>query len=244
MLKKITAIVLTVGLLLASLTVASASGAIRNLEVASYDATSVGISWDSTDPDGPLFTVTCQAEGTDRSTERRTYHTYCVINYLSPDTTYTVTISTKAGAEASITFTMPTPSAYTSYNYQLLDTGVFESEADDTYYTEVTTLDAAALYSQLSDTDFSFLLHYKMSATSEYKTLDFELVLSMPNNDVYTIADVFVYGNDRTTVTEYYPFNTALKRIYNDYGTFPAGEYTLTAYIDDGIAAETTFTVE
>jgi hypothetical protein len=242
--KKICAFICCAVLLTAGVTMASAATPIRNLFITDYDATSVGVAWSPVGTNEPLYTVTCKAAGTDRVTERRTYRTYCTINYLSPGTTYEVTVSTGSGHTASTTFTMPSPGSFFGYNYQLLGTGVYQSSRYGTDYTAISALNGATLNGLLGDTDFSFMFRFKMSATSKYKNLDFQLTLRMPNGDVYTIPDVLEYPYSQTTVSEYYAFNSALKRIYNDYGEFPAGVYTLTAYIDNGVAAETTFTME
>ena len=245
MMKKVTAIGLIIALLVIGAPLAgAATNTVHNLLATVIDSTSVGVSWSTTETHGPLFTITCQAEGTDRITVRRTYHTYCSIHYLSPETTYIITVSTKLGGSAATTVTIPAPSSYADFNYQMLDTGVYKSTRYETDYAAVTTLQSTTLESELSDYDYSFLFRFKLAATRQNKYLDFELVLRMPNGDVYTIPDVLWYAATRTTVTEYYAFNSALKRIYRDYGSFPVGEYTLTAYIDNGIAAETTFTVE
>jgi len=244
MYKNFTAILLALALLFSLTVTAGASGAIRDLTATALDATSIGLTWTTADPDGPLFTITCRAQGAQRITERRTYHTDCTINYLSPNTTYEITVTTKAGASASVAVTMPSPTPYTDFNYQLLDTGVYKSIAYDDFHTAAPTLDGAALYASLSGYDYSFLMHFRLSATRQNKYLDFELVLRLPNDDVYTLSDVLWYAADRTAVTEYYVINPALKRIYKDYGAFPAGVYTLTAYIDNAVAAETTFSVE
>ena len=243
--KKIcTAICAAVLLTAIGVTMASAATPIHNLNVAVYNSTSVGVVWSPLDTGEPLYTVTCQAEGTDRATERRTYRTYCTINYLSPNTTYVVTVST-GSRTSSFTFTTPSPGSFTDYNYQLLDTGMYQSTRNETDYTPISALSAATLTDELGSYDINFHIRFRISATSKYKTLDFDLTLHLPNGDVYTIPEfVPSYGNSLTTVTEYYPINSALRRIHNDYGAFPTGEYTLTAYIDGGIAAETTFTVQ
>lgn len=243
--RKICAVICVIVLLIAAgVTMAGAATPIRNLFITDYDSTSVGVAWSPVGTGEPLYTVTCQIEGTDRSTERRTYRTYCTINYLSPGTTYVVTVSTGSGHTATTTFTMPSPGSFFGYNYQLLDTGVYQSTRYGTDYAAISTLNGATLMDQLGKYDFSFMFRFKMAATSKYKNLDFELTLRMPNGDVYTIPDVLEYPFSQTAVSEYYAFNSALKRIYNDYGAFPAGVYTLTAYIDNGVAAETTFTME
>jgi len=244
MYKKLTAVILALTLLITGLAAASAIGEIADLTATAIDSTSVGVSWTAAGSDEPLYTVVCQTQGTDRSTQRRTYHPYCTINYLSPGTSYLITVSTKDGSVASTTITMPTPASYTDFNYQLLEVGVYEStQYEDDYYA-ITAINGATLADALDVDDFSFLFRFKLSATSQNKYLDFELTLTIPNGDVYTISDVLWYAMSRTTVTEYYAFDSALKRIYSDYGAFPAGEYTLTAYIDNGFAAETTFTME
>jgi len=242
--KKLTATGLILALLLLCAPMAGAVNTVHNLMATVIHSTSVGVSWSTSETSDPLFTVTCQAEGTDRMTERRTYRTYCEIHYLSPETTYIITVTTKSGGSATTSITIPAPSSYADFNYQLLDTGVYQSTAYEADYTAVTTLNGATLQSKLNDSDFSFRFRFRLAATWQNKYLDFELVLRLPNGDVYTIPDVLWYAANRTTVTEYYRFNSELKRIYRDYGEFPVGEYTLTAYIDNGIAAQTTFTME
>ncbi len=244
--KKACAFICCVVLLTAAgITMAGAATPIRNLNITDFNATDVGVTWSPVGTNEPLYTVTCQVEGTDRVvSEQRTYRTYCKIHYLSPGTTYVVTVSTGSGHTATAAFTMPSPGSFYGYNYQLLGTGMYQSTRNETDYTAISTLNGATLKDQLNTTDFSFLFRFRMSATSKYKTLDFELTLRMPSGDVYTIPTVLEYPYYQTTVTQYYPINSALKRIVNDYGEIPAGVYTITAYIDNGIAAETTFTVE
>lgn len=244
--KKVSAFICCVVLLTAAgLTLASAATPIRNLTITDFNATDVGVGWSPLGTSEPLYTVTCQVEGTDRIvSEQRTYRTYCKIHYLSPGTTYVVTVSTGSGHMATATFTMPSPGSFYGYNYQLLDTGMYQSNRNETNYTEITSFNAAAMKDQLNDTDYSFLFRFKISATSKYKSLDFQLTLRMPNGDVYTIPSVLEYSYYQTNVMQYFPINSALKRIVTDYGAIPAGEYTITAYIDNGVAAETAFTVE
>ncbi len=242
--KKAAALGLVLVLLVASVSLASAAGDVKDLSATVMNMFSVGVYWNTTNENGPLFTVTCQEEGTDRVSERRTYHNYCAIKYLNPETTYIITVTTKSGGSASTVITIPSPSSYADFNYQLLDTGVFKSTAYANDNTAVSVLDGATLKGELSSYDYNFLLRFKVASTRQNKYLDFELLLRTPNGDVYTISDVLWYSGSRTTVTEYYTFDSLLKRIYNDYGAYPAGEYSLTAFIDNGIAAEAAFTVQ
>ena len=243
--KKISAAVVVIVLLMAAiLSPASADGTIYDLTVNPLETTSLEASWSAVGTDEPLYTITCQAEGTDRITERRTYHTSCIINYLSPETTYIITVSTADGHMATATIAMPSPASYIDFNYSLLDVGLYQATADETDYAAFTTLTGATLADLLDGNDFHFMFRFKLAATTRPKYLDYELVVRMPNGDVYTVPDVFWYENNRTTITEYVPFTRAFEKILRDYGEFPAGEYTLTMYIDNGFAAETTFTME
>jgi len=241
--KKMSAVLLALILLLSGMTVALAAPPIPNLQATPYDTTSIGVSWGAIAGD-PLYTVTCKTEGSDYSTERRTYHLYCTINNLSPGTTYVITVSTKSGYTSSATVIMPVPQDYTGFGYQLLDTGLYKSTKYETDYSAFTALTGAGLKETLTDTEYHFMFRFKLNSTRVQKYLDFELVLTLPNGDAYTVSNVLEYAGSRTTITEYVPFNSALRKLYNDYGEYPAGVYKLTAYIGNDYAAETTFTME
>lgn len=240
--KKISAIFLTLVLLLAGITAASAAP-IPNLEAAALDATSIGVSWGVVAGD-PLYTVTCQTQGSDYATERRTYHLYATINNLSPGTTYVITVSTKSGHTGTATVTMPLPQDYMGFGYQLLDTGLYQSTKYETDYSAFTALTGAGLHETLTDKEYHFMFRFQLKPTRDQKYLDYELVLTLPSGDAYTVSDVLVYPGNDTTITEYLPFNAALRKLFNNYGAYPAGVYTLTLYISNDFAAETTFTME
>jgi hypothetical protein len=235
---------LILALLLTSAVTASAGGVIHDVMATVIGSGSLGVSWSAIDSDEPLYTVTCQVQDSDRSTERRTYHTYCKIHNLSPETTYVITVTTKDGSTGSVTITIPKPGYFMGFGYQLLETGVYQSTAYEDDYTAVTTLNGAELATQLTSYDFSFLLKFNVTSSRNTKYLDFELSLRMPNGDVYNLSPVLEFAYYRTTITEYIPFNRLLKKIVSDYGSIPAGDYQLTAYINSGIAGEATFTVE
>jgi hypothetical protein len=241
--KRSVAIFLILALLLSGITAASAAPPIPNLQATPFDTTSVGVSWGAVAGD-PLYTVTCQTEGSDYSTERRTYQLYCTINNLSPGTTYVITVSTRRGYTSSTTVMMPLPQDYIGFGYQLLGVGLYKSTKYETDYSAFTALTGTGLYDTLAETEYHFMFNFRMSATNTQKYLDFELVLTMPNGDAYTVSNVLEYTGSDTTITEYVPFNSALRKLYNDYGTYPAGVYKLTAYIGNDFAAETTFTME
>ena len=242
--KKTTGFLLLILLLTALLLTAGADGTIANLTAEPSGTTSLYVSWDAAGAGEPLYTVSCRAEATDRTTERRTYQTEAGIHYLSPGEPYVITVSTADGRTASLMVTMPTPPLFTEFGYQLLATGVYRSTANETDYAETPSATAAALETGLADRDTSFLLRFQLAATRETKYLDFQLVLRLPNGDVYTLADVLVYDGNQTTVSEYYVFDSALRKIIRDYGALPAGEYKLTAYLNDAFAGDAVFTVE
>ncbi len=242
--RKKTGFLLLFLLLTALLAQAGADGTIQNLTAEPSGTTSLYVSWDAAGTGEPLYTVTCRAEATDRTTERRTYLTEAGIHYLSPGEPYVITVSTADGRTATLTVTMPSPPLFTEFGYQLLGTGVYRSAANETNYSEALSTTAAALEGGLADQDTSFLLRFMLNATRDQKYLDFQLVLRLPNGDVYTLPDVLVYDGGQTTIAEYYVFDSALKKVLRDYGALPAGEYRLSAYLNDAFAGDAVFTVE
>lgn len=242
--KKASIAVLLAAVLLLTCVAAASAAPIYNLLATPATPTTLDVSWSAVGTDGPLYTVTCQAEGAERATERRTYQTNCGIHYLSPGVTYTVTVSTKGGATGSVTVTMPQASAFTGYGFQLLGTGLYASTANETDYAAFTALTAADLQPTLSEKQYHFMFRFSIASSRDPKYLDLELVVSLPNGDAYAVSPVLDPAGNLTTLTEYISFNSALRKIYADYGTFPAGEYTLTLYIDNGLAAQNTFTMQ
>ena len=243
--KKI-AVALCLVLLLSALGTAMA-GSISNiasLTVTPSSASSLFLQWSEYNEGDFLYTITCQAEGTDRVTERRTYKTYGTLNYLVPGQSYIITVYADGGNTLTATAATLSASPYTDFNFTLRNTGIYQSPAEAETYAPVATLPAATLSDDLDAYEYSMLLDFTMAATTENKYLDLQLVLFLPNGDAFTVDDVLWYDLYRTSASEYRVFNSALKKAYVAYGGFDAGEYTLSAYIDGMLAATAAFTVE
>lgn len=240
------ALALCLVLLLSALGTAMAGSIshIANLTVTPSSASSLFLQWSEYNDGDFLYTVTCQAEGTDRVTERRTYKTYGTLNYLVPGQSYIITVYAEGGNTLTATAATVSASPYADFNFTLRNTGVYQSPVDAETYTPVTTLSAATLSENLDANDYSMLLNFTMAATTENKYLDLQLVLYLPNGDAFTVDDVLWYDMNQTSASEYRVFTSALKKAYDAYGGFDAGEYTLSAYIDGMLAATATFTVE
>lgn len=242
--KRALAFCLLLTILTLSLGLASAGGMVVYLEAEIVSATSFSITWLCTDKDDPPFTIGIQQEGVDRVTTMNTYDTYFLVNHVSPDTTYTITVSSEGGQADTTTITTPGASDYSEYNYSLKDTGLFRSTAGEEDYAEITALNSKTLPGEIYDYDFSLMFQFRLTASKVDKSLGFELMLHMPNGDFYTLSDILWYTVKSQTVTQYYTFNELLEDVLADYGEFPAGEYTLSAYFESNLAAETTFTIE
>jgi hypothetical protein len=97
---------------------------------------------------------------------------------------------------------------------------------------------------EVYDYDFHFLFQFQLAETDDLKHLNYVILLRLPNGDVYSLHDAEWYTEDSQTVAKYWPLTETLTEIMHDYGGFPAGEYTLSAYLEGEFAAELQFTME
>jgi hypothetical protein len=242
--KRTAAIGLTVLILAIGVTTASAGGVIRDLSADAVNSTSIEAVWNCTDKDDPLFILTYRVVGQERAVRLNTHGEYYLFSSLCPDTAYEITVSTESGGTQTAIVTTDASPDHVGYNYQLLETGVYQSASGEEDYTAVTSLGGAALAGELDTTDYSLRFTFKITAAETDRTLDFVLALRLPNGDIYTASDTFWYTQRSQTVTQPYVFNDLLEEIADDYGAFPAGTYTLTAYLNGSFAAETAFAIE
>ena len=233
---------LLVLVLVLSLALASADGLVVYLSGESLDATSIAINWLCTDKEDPAFTVSSHVAGVDRTSQWLTYRNYYVINHVLPGTTYVISVS--SSTTQTVTVTTPEADDYGEFNYQLLDTGLYKTYAGEEDYTALTALNSKTLPGEIYDYDFNFMFRFSLTASNKQKALPFELMLELPNGDVYALSDILWYGVRSETYTQYYSFNGLLAQVMADYDGFPTGDYTLYAYFDDDFAAGYTFLME
>ena len=231
-------------LLTASLSPAFAAGTIRDLAATEVRATSVMISWNCTYKDEQQYNVVFRVDGTDRDQARPITDTIYRLKYLSPATTYVLSVSTHLSNEKTITFTTPYAVDYSGYGYALLGTGLYKTHAGKKDYTELMGLSGKTLPGEILDYDFHFLFEFQLAETDDLKHLNYIILLHLPNGDFYSLHDAVWYTEDAQTVSDYWDLTDTLKEILKDYGEFPAGEYTLSAYLEGEFAADLTFTME
>jgi hypothetical protein len=242
--KQITAFFLLLILLTISLSSAYAEGDIRDLAATEIRATSAMISWNCTYKDEQQYDLVYHVDGVDRDEVRPITDTIYRLRYLSPATTYVLTVSTNMTNARTITFTTPYAIDYVGYGYQLLETGLYKTHAGRKDYTALTGLSSKTLPGEVLDYDFHFLFSFQLAETDDLKHLNYIILLHLPNGDFYSIHDADWYTEDSVTVSEYWNLTETLTEIMRDYGGFPAGEYSLTAYLEGEKAAELTFTME
>lgn len=239
-----TALFLLVILLSVSLSPAFAEGVIRDLAATEIRATSARISWNCTYKEEQQYTLTYRVDGTDRDVVRPITDTVYRLKYLSPATTYVLTVSTNTTNAKTITFTTPYAVDYAGNGYQLLDTGLYKTRAGKKDYAAVSALSSKTLPGEVYDYDFHFLFQFQLAETDDLKHLNYVILLHLPNGDVYSLHDAEWYTEDSQTVTKYWPLTETLTDIMHEYGGFPAGEYTIAAYLEGEFAAELQFTME
>ncbi len=245
MMKKLcAAFFLLLALLMVSLSSAGAEGVIRDLAATEVRATSAMISWNCTYKEEQQYTLTYRVDGTDRDEVRPITDTVYRLRYLSPATTYVLTVSTNMTNVRTITFTTPYAVDYTGYGYQLLDAGLYKTHTGKKDYAALTALSSKTLPGEVYDYDFHFLLQFQLQETDDLKHLNYIIVLRLPNGDVYSLHDAVWYTEDAQTVTLYWPLTDTLSDIMRDYAGFPTGEYTLSAYLEGEKAAELAFVME
>jgi hypothetical protein len=242
--KRDAAVGLMVLILAIGVRMASAGGVIRDLSADAVNSTSIEAVWNCTDKDDPMYILTYRVAGQERAVRLNTHDEYYRFGGLCPGTTYEITVSTESGGTQSATVTTDTSPDHVGYNYQLLKAGVYQSSSGGEDYTAVTSVSSAALAGELGDTDFSLLFTFKITASETDRSMDFVLALRLPNGDIYTASDTYWYTQRSQTATQPYVLNDLLEEAASDYGAFPAGTYTLTAYLNGSFAAETAVTVE
>jgi len=224
--------------------VASADGMICDLTVSTVKATSAEIVWNCTYKEDQTYILSYRIEGLERAAEQRTSQTYYRLSYLCPGTTYVLTVSTNNGGSSTVTFTTPYAVDYARYNYQLLDAGVYRSTAGRKDYAELASLSGKTLPGEVYDYDFSLMFQSSLTASEEDKSMHCTLELRLPNGDIYSTDELVWYTLKSATTEQYIPFTELLQDVLNDYGAFPAGTYTLTAYLNGSFAAETAIALE
>jgi hypothetical protein len=242
--RQLTALILFLILSTLGQGVAGTGGQICDLTAEAADSTTISAAWNCTDKENPLYILTCRVDGVGRVSQWNTYRDTFLFNNLSPNTTYVITVSAQGGSTQTATVTTPAGSGFIGYNYQLLAAGVYLSDTDAENYTVLACVDGDALAGMLEDNDFSLMLSFQLTAAQADRALDYLLVLRLPNGDIYTASQQLWVTQKSQTVTEYFTFNALLETAAQHYAAFPVGEYTLTAYCNDGLAAETDFMVE
>ena len=239
-----TAFFLLLILLAFSLSPAYADGVIRDLAATEIRATSAMISWNCSVKDEQQYTLVFRVDGVDREEVRPITDTVYRLRYISPATTYVVTVSTNIKNARTITFTTPYAVDYTGYGYQPLELGLYKTRAGKKDYAALSSLNSKTLPGEVYDYDFHLKFQFQLAETDDLKHLNYVFLLRLPNGDVYSLHDAEWYTEDSVTVTEYWPLTETLMNIMRDYGGFPAGEYTLSAYLEGENAAQTMFMME
>lgn len=221
---------------------AGADGLVVDLTGEALDATTLAVHWLCTDTENPAFTVTARMQGVDRTESWETRRNYYEIRHVLPGTAYEITVA--SADRQTVTVTTPEADAYTDYGYRLLDTGLYQAAKGSKEYTALAALYSQTLPETLRANDIGFLFQFRLTASKKQKSLGFELLLQLPNGDVYALSDILWYAARSQTHTQQYAINGLLQAVYADYGGFPTGEYTLHAYFNGDRAADMTFTME
>lgn len=211
--------------------------------------TSITLSWADSIVEVQTYIVTYLAGGqVIRSLQ--TNNKSLRIDYLAPNTEYTMSVGSKGGDITNIVVQTDEAAAHRDNNYRWKSARICSvlehTDFDDKDDFKVISAISASFWMQTIDKkDYYFYIEYIFhQQTKEAKNRDYLLVVRLPYGEVYTKFLQDSIPGDQGAVLHPFFIEDMFSQALKHYGVMPKGEYTFELYMNDGFAGRTTLWVK